>query len=270
MAVTVSASLVGATTPRMVQIEVNGLTIGDEVTITGSTGPWSWYVRGASPAVASSSQLIRIDNTGAVNAPVVYTVRVDGADYQTAPITVTYDGDYLLTSLDGETVVDFTWLDNADPREIAIDQHFSRVPGRRSTVVRFSEAGGESGEIAARTSFVNSRLLRAELGKSAPMILRTNGDIRDVPAVQVVSVAAAPSQLWAGDGGTSKQRVWSLSWVETEDPYATVAVTNSTVADFNAFILTQGGTVADFNTWMLSQGGTVADFNRFDFASEVA
>lgn len=270
MPITVSAVIVGATTPRMVQVEVNGLTIGDEVTIVGSTGPWSWYVRGGSPAVASSSQLIRIDNAAAINAPVVYTVRVNGADYVTAPVTLAYGADYVLTSLDGETVVDFTWLDNGLPEEIAIDQHFTTVPGRRNAVVRFDAAGGESGTLATHTTFAQTQVLKGELAKGAPMLLRTNGSVRDVPAVRVVSVAAASSSLFEGDGGVSNKRDWQLSWVETEDPYATVAVANSTVADFNAFILSLGGTVAGFNAWILGQGGTVADFNRFDFASEVA
>ncbi len=267
MAISVTVSLVGTTSPRQVQIDVGGTSPGDIVSIVGSLGTFSWSVRGAADIVATGSQVLRRDNLAPVNVAFTYIVTVNAVQYESSEITVTYGANYVLTGLDGLDSVDFTWLDNDAPVDIDFNQHFTRVPGRDTDVMRYAEGGVESGEYLVQTVKSDTLVLRTILRKGAPVVLRTNGSIRDIPPVSIVGITSAHREL-RRKGGNSSDRNWLLGWRDASDPRATVPVTAWTFADMNAVITAEGGTFADLNSYITAMGGTFADINAWDWESE--
>jgi hypothetical protein len=265
MAVTITAALVGVQIPPVVQVVVSGLTVGDNLVITGETAQTTWVVRGGDGIVADATQVIRLDNLTPINGPITYRAIVNGSSVATSspPIVVPYDGNVLLASLDGSLrVAPKVWQDNALPTKVAIDQHFSRVPGRRNPVVRFARAGGTAGEWTLRLDDVASSSLAAMLGLGAPIVLRSDGAQRGLPAVNVVALTDGSSSLW-GERGTSTDRVWALSWMEIDPPFGTEPLPGDTFADVDA--AHPGTTFADLDA--AYPGSTFSAFNQFDWAS---
>lgn len=261
MAIEVSAVLAGVTIPQTVQIEVTGLEVGDGVTIEGELGSDTWVVRGAEDVSALGAQVLRRDNLTPVNTEFTYTATVNGVQYTSNPITVPYSHDYVLTTLDGKEVVDLLWVNNGDPIDINVDQHFSQVPGRSTAVVRYAPAGGESGQWQFLTeSAASSRALHKMIASSAPLILRSTGLIRDFPAVRIVALSQASRTLVGAKG---ENRLWDTAWREVSDPFATVPVTAWTLEDFSTVWNALGGSFDDLNAFIVSLGGTFDDINRF-------
>lgn len=265
MAVSVVASTAGAAIPPVVQVVIEGLTVGALVTVTGRAGVSSWVVRGPS-WVASSSQLVVLDEISAIRSPVTYEVRVGGVLVATSePVVVPFAaGEFLVQSVDGSvSLVPVAWRANGLPRSIEVDQHLTRVPGRRLPVLRFAAAGGPSGTWEVRTDRAGSRVLESLLAAGAPVLLRTDGSRRDLDAVQVVALTAGDSSLWEAieDGRLSDGRVWSLSWVEVDDPMVTVAATGDTWSDVDAAYA--GDTFAELDA--AYTGSTFGDWNRTDW-----
>lgn len=266
MTVAVSVSLVGASVPRQVQVEVTGLVVDDIVTIQGTVGSWSWTVRGANGISAESTQLIRRDNLAPVNAEFTYTVTVNGTDYESDPITVPYSGgNYVLTALGGGLAATVLWAGNGAPTSFSDSSHLSYVPGRETPVVRWSAGGGEAGTWRLVTESNDATaVLRAMVKSGAPLVMRTNGSLMDFPPARVFIIRGASSALL----GTSRD--WSVPWVEVSDPLASTPVASWTFEDFNAVATALGGTFADVNAFITSIGGTFAAVNRFDWESEAA
>lgn len=263
MAVTVSAALVGVASPRLVQVTVEGLSVGHDVRVLGVLGGFTWDVRGGA-VVASSSQLVVLDDLTPVNRPVQYRVEVEGVTAATSdPITVPFHADHLLMSIDGSVVVPFAWEDNADPRSITVDQHLTYVPGRRHPVVRFALAGGESGQWSLRTETPTATAALADMiGAGAPVALRSTGLVRDFPPVEVVALVTNTRTL-VGDLGW---RRWDLSWVALDDPLSDQPVPGDTFADVDAAY--EGSTFADLDA--AYAGSTFGDWNRTDWVGMAA
>lgn len=267
MPVTVAATLVGASSPRQVQVEVLGLTVADQVTVTGTVGSHTWTVRGGAAISAASSQVILRDAIPPVNAALTYKAVVNGTTYVAASaVTVTHTSDYVLSSLDGFTVIDLSWIDNGDELSMEANQHLSFINGRRTPVVRYSAGGGESGTWEfLTTSAVNTEALRAMVAAGAPVVLRTSGQIRDLPAIRIAAIRGATRRLASLVG---EVREWSAPWIEVADPLASTASSGATFAHINTVTTNEGGTFADLNTYIASLGaGTFADFNRHDWES---
>lgn len=266
MAVTVSASTAGVMVPPVVQVVVEGLTVGAVASVVARTGGSSRVVRGRS-WVASSSQLVVVDELAAINAATVYEVRVGGALAATsAPVVVPFAGDYLLQSVDGSvSLAPVSWRRNGLPRSVRVDQHLTYVPGRPRPVLRFAAAGGVSGAWEVRTDRAGSRVMEALLGAGAPLVLRTDGQRRDLDAVMVVALTAGDSQTWdaiePGTGRLSDHRVWQVSWVDIDDPLIDVASSGDTFADVDA--AHAGSTFADLDA--AYAGSTFGDWNRTDW-----
>jgi hypothetical protein len=263
MAVTVTATVGSAQTPPVVKVVVEGLTVGNAVVVVGESVGQQWVVRGGD-LITDSTQVIRFDNLTPINVPVTYRVLVNGSSVATsAPIVVPFgDGPILLASLDGELVVVPTvWQDNALPQKVAIDQHFTRVPGRRNPVMRYALAGSTSGEWSLRLDADRNQTMNLLLADGGPLVLRSDGLQRDLPAIGFVAITDGASSLW-GERGTSTDRVWSLSWVEVDNPIGDIALPSDTFQDVdNAY---SGSTFADLDA--AYPGSTFADFNRFDWA----
>lgn len=268
MPVTVAASLVGAFTPRHVQVEVEGLTVSDVVSIRGTLGIYSWPVRGATDVAATSTQMLATDVFAPLNAPIVYEVTVNDVVYVADPVTVPHDTDYAVTSLDGSVSASLAWVDNDFPTKIRVNQHFTEVEGRATPVVRWSRAGGRSGVWELETETTEETLaLEALLAPGAPLVVRTSGGLRDLPPSILVALSDPEHELV---GKIGELRAWQVKWTQVGDPLLLTRASGWLLGDMNAVVAELGGTLGDLNDFVVSLGGTLADVNRFDWASEAA
>ena len=240
MAVTITASLVPAGSPEPVQIVLAGVPAGVGYLVTGTTGAGSsWPVPGG-VGLSTGQQVVLVDNRSALNAQVVYQAVVAGVTYVAGPVTVTHPGRYVLQSLDGQTVVDFVWDDNGMPRDLVANTAVFDVPGRARPPVRYAPGGDGGGSLRLRTNRQNTVHMRDLLRAGRPIVVRTDGGIRDLGAVDLVQVVGKPSNvLWAGDGGLSTQRVWSLEYVLVDDPEPSAVLSAWTWDDFDAAMATR-------------------------------
>lgn len=237
MAPAITASLVSGDSPQLVQVVVTGVQAGYLYEVTGVTRDGSaWPVPGGQ-GVSTGSQVVLVDNRSALNTPVTYTLTVtlvgsgagwggggpdvNGRWFYTAPeITVPFDGQYVLQSLDGHTAVEFVWRDDDLTNEPTVYSRSFDVPGRSRPPVRIAPGGDGGGSLSIRTNRVNSDRLRSLLRSGAPVVIRTDGQVRDFPAVDIVLITGAPNELWRAvtSSGMSTDRVWSLSYLLVDDP----------------------------------------------------
>lgn len=234
MAVAITASLIGSVDPQRVQVVVTGLTVGDAYRVTGSGAGASWDVRGGT-GTATTTQVVLVDAASPVNVPLTYEVTTDSGTVAT-PGTVTVgwsdrdEGRYLLQSLDGDIVVPFRWVDDGAPREMDMRSSLYAIPGRRSPVVVYDVALADSGSLTADTRGDETTLMRDLLQAGGVALLRTDGAVRDLSAVDFIAVTRAPSELT----GYANDRRWSLSYQVIDDPQPGEALPTSTWDDFDA------------------------------------
>lgn len=264
--VTITASLVTtAGAPPPVQIVLVDVPAGAEYVVTGSTGAGSsWPVPGGS-AVGDGGQVVLVDNRSALNVPVTYSAIVEGVSYAAAPVMVAHSGRAVLQSLDGQTSLDFVWVSNGMPREPQINAVASNVPGRRRPPVRIAPGGDGGGELVIRADRQNGDNLGELLAAGRPVLVRTDGGIRDWPAVEIILLVSAPSRLWeAIEGGQlSTQRVWSLGFLFVDDPEPSRALSAWTWDGFDEAALVSFPTWDDFDA--LFAGSTWDDFDTTEW-----
>jgi len=198
-----------------------------------------------------------------LNVPVTYRVTVGDEVYVAPPVTVTYTSDFVVQDLRGNVVIPFEWVDNGDPREPEAAIQLTKIPGRRKKVGRTDIGSDGGGSWQILTTAENTKKLHELVVASAPVVMRSNGQIRDIAAVELVLILRAPNLLFAGDGGVSTRRVWSLSYELQDDPEPYTALIVITVDDLVAFYdtVTVDDVVSDF------AGLTVDDFAAFDWKS---
>ena len=249
MAVTIVASLVSAGSPQPVQIVVNGVPAGVAYTVVGSTGDGStWPVPGGS-GVSAGSQVVLVDNRSALSAPVTYVLTAGGVTYTSNVVVVAFPDKYVIQSLDGQTSVRFVLRSNGLPGEPTFASTAFDVPGRDRPPVRFVPGGDGGGELEIRTDRENTVTLRALLKAGRPLVVRTDGNVRDFPAVELILPTGGRNQLWdvAEPGGMSTDRVWSLPYLLVDDPEPGTALSAFTWDDFDA--AWAGKTWADFDAY---------------------
>jgi hypothetical protein len=259
---TITLTLVGPVIPQSVQIAMAGLTPGYTVLVTGQAGSYTWTVRGGNGTTITADQLILTDAATPLNIPVTYTVSIEQNPFTAGPITVPYLTDtHVLQSLDGRTVVPFHWFDNDDPRVPRMRSRVFEVAGRTTPVGRFDVSAGESGELSIRTTATGTAALLSHLQTAGPnLLLRTDGTVRDLPAVAYIFVMGAPRKLWAGVEDRTA-RVWTLDFEVITDPEPDQILPTSTWADFDAAWV--GRTSTEFDTEMFGVKST--DFDRIDW-----
>jgi len=265
MAVTVSATAVGASSPLQVQVEVNGLVVDDSVLLEGILGDFTWQVRGGD-FVATSTQHILRDALAPINAEITYRATVNGSTY-TDTVTVTYSADYAFCPLEGGNAVGLKWVATPDPLTMYVDRHVSRIHGRRRGVLRYAPAGGETGVLEAVTETASvTESLRSLLASGAPIVVRTSGDIGDILPVRVISCDTNVRELI--NPGQSVHRQWAIPWDEIDDPLQEDAASGALFSHVNTVLddQTGGGLFSDFNTYMTTLADTnFEDANRHDW-----
>jgi hypothetical protein len=263
MAVAVTVTLVGADAPQSVQIAVTGLSGGEVVSVTAQAGTFTWAVRGGD-VTAVTSQVVFVDAATPINTAITYTADVDGTPYEAAPVTVDYDGDAVLTSLDGRTAIGITLQANQLPRTVGVRSVGFDVPGRPDPVVRWDVATAETGELLVRTTVTGTSDLRAHLRGTGPVLmLRTDGDARDLDPVEILRLTAVASALVDEVTGStmSTDRAWSLSYQVITDPAPATLLPTATWDDFDAAWAGVNGD--DFDTEMAALDGN--DFDLIDW-----
>jgi len=264
MAVTITASLVDAGDPRPVQIILTGVPAGSHYTVTGTAGDSSWPVPGG-VGVSEGEQIVLVDNRSALNVAVVYTALVDGVTYETYPVYVVAQGKYVLQSLDGRRSVQFVLQANGLPRDVVVRSQTFDVPGRPRPPGRYAEGGDGGGALALRTSREDSAEMHALVRAGRPVVLRTDGTVRDFPAVTLLVLMEASSQMWdavdALTGEMSTERVWDLGYVIVNDPEPGRVLAAFTWDDFDEAMT--GLTWDDFDA--MFAGSTWDDFDTTDW-----
>lgn len=264
-AVITAELITSAGSPPPVQVVLNGVPSGAEYVVTGSTGAGSsWPVPGGT-GVGDGGQIVLVDNRSALNTPVTYSVVVQGATYTADPVTVAHDGLAVLQSLDGGISVDFVWLSNSLPREPQINTVAFNVPGRRRPPMRYAPGGDGGGELLIRADRENNAAISALLQSGRPILVRTDGTMRDWPAVELITLVSAPSRLWEAveSGQLSTQRVWSLGFLFSDDPEPSRVLSAWTWDDFDEAALVSFPTWDDFDA--LFAGSTWDDFDTTDW-----
>lgn len=264
MAPAITAALVSSDVPQAVQVTVTGVPSGVSVLIEGTTGDGSaWAVPGGE-RVSDGGQILLTDNRTALNTPIVYRLTAAGVTYTSAPLTVVYDGGVaVMQSLNGQTTVEFVWRENDLPNDPAVYSRSFDVPGRQRPPVRIAPGGDGAGALSIRTDRHNTEQLRALLRAGAPVVVRTDGQVRDFPAVDIVLITGAPNELWrvVTAQGMSTDRVWSLSYLLVDDPEPGTALSAFTWDDFDAAMASR--TWDDFDALFASS--TWDQFDAYDW-----
>lgn len=261
MAVTITASLVPSGDPNPVQLLVSGVPAGVPYTVVGTAGGTSWPVPGGKGTSVGDAVLL-VDNRSAVNTEVVYSVTADGVTSLAAPVTVAYAGRALLQSLDGQTSAAFVWQSNGLPRQYVTRSHTSDVPGRLRPPGRFTTGGAGGGSLSLRTSRENTAQLESMLMSGRPLVLRTDGAVRDLPPVELLLPLEASTVTWdavVAPGMLSTDRVWALGYILVDDPEPSRVLAAWTGDDFDAAMATRTGD--DFDA--LFVGSTWLDFDTY-------
>lgn len=216
MAVSISAILLSGS-PAPVQVVVSGVPAGEPYEVRGQFGLDSWPIPGGR-GVSDGAQVVLVDSRAPLRSAVTYTVMVGTVTATSQPVTVPYPEKYVIQSLDGRQKVGFVWRDNGLPRDPYIDNAAFPVPGRRRPPIRFAPGGDGTGALEIRADRHNSEALHELLMEGRPLVVRTDGQVRDLKPVDIIMPTAAPSALFEGDGGISTQRIWQLSYLLVDDP----------------------------------------------------
>lgn len=258
--ITVEAGLVGSGTPRAVQVVVSGVPAGRPYVVEGVADEYVWPVRGGR-GVSSGAPVILGDNRAPLNRSVMYRVTVDGAATLSAPLIVSYDGRHVLQSVDGQLSATSRLMSNGLPRDMDLRTAAFAVPRRARPVVRYDSTGDGGGQVVLDTTGLQTREMYDLLASGQPIVIRTDGAVRDMAPVEVVMVTAAPSVLTDARIQAGDTRRWTLSYILVDDPDPDAIVATSLWSDFNSVYV--GRTWSSFNAeWA---GRTWSDFNREDW-----
>lgn len=260
----VQVALVGAAVPKLVQITATAVPAGVPYTVEGFVGDHTWPVRGGS-GVGEGTNVILADNRTPINTPLQYRVNLgDDVTWESAPITVPYAGKYVLQSLDGRSAVEVRWMDNGLPWDAEVRSAAFAVAGRPRPVLRLEASGAGGGELEVKTSGMQTRALVDLLSTGQPIVVRTDGDVRDFPPVEVVLPTRVSSTLTGERIQEGDVRLWALPYLLVDDPEPNTRIATSTWNDFDTVYA--GLTWDDFDAqW---SGATWDDFDRFDWAGQ--
>lgn len=261
---TVTAALVGSGVPRDVQVVVAGLTAGQRYVVEGVAVGVSWVVRGGR-GVSTGVTLILGDTQTPLNIPVTYRVTVNDVVLWTSePVTVAAPEKYALQSLDGNRTVIPRLMSNGLPRSLDVRTASFAIPGRARPVVRMDTTGDGGGQWLVDTTGSETGDLYELLAAGGPIVIRTDGAVRDMAPVDVVLITDVSSVLTDARIQDGDTRRWTLTYLLIDDPDPDAILSLSTWDDFDAVYA--GQSWAAFDTqW---SGSTWDDFDRFDWEGQ--
>lgn len=261
---TVTAALVGSGVPRDVQVVVTGLTAGQRYLIEGLAVGVSWAIRGGR-GVSTGVTLILGDTQTPLNVPATYRVTVNGAVLWTsAPVVVAAPEKQVLQSLDGKRVAIPRLMANGLPRSLDTRTAAFAIPGRSRPVVRMDTTGDGGGQLLLDTTGTETGDLYDLLSTGRPIVIRTDGAVRDMAPVDVVLITDASSVLTGARIQDGDTRRWTLSYLLIDDPDPDAILSLSTWDDFDKVYASQTWTAFD-TQWT---GATWDLFDTFDWEGQ--
>ncbi|MGW8565650.1 hypothetical protein [Isoptericola sp. NPDC055881] len=250
---TITAALLTSADPRPVQILVSDLEAGIEYEVHRVGAGEEVLVQGGA-AISDGAQIRLIDTRTPVNVGVQYRITLStGEDFTSSLVTVPWapagaEDRYLLQSMDSSIVVPIeAWVDNGLPSSPSLHSSTFEIHGRSRPVMVLAAGGVGTMQASLRLSREASAALREVLALGGAVVLRTNGDARDLPASDLAVITAASSVLWGGDSGVSTSRVWDLTLTWVDDPEPSVVPTIYSWDDLDALMTTLGYTFDDFD-----------------------
>lgn len=211
----ITATLVGAQSPRLVQVTVSSVPAEVPWVLTGVAGGFSWVVPGGQ-GVGDGGQLVLVDNRAPLNVDVTYALTTAAGVDTSDPIVIPHvDGDMVIQSLNGQRSVSVLLLNGT--QDVQMDDSLSlfTIPGRRQQVSRYSVMGERRGTIRMRLDVDRTADLDAVLAPGEPVLCRLAIEAFDLPPVQVVHISK-PSAIGFFVG---LYRHWELPYVPVSDPY---------------------------------------------------
>lgn len=209
---TISAALVGAASPQLVQIVVSATANGVPWVLTGASSDWSWDV---AEGVGDGSQLVVVDIRAPGNTPVTYTYASNGAAQVSAPVTVAIAGDIALQSFDGQRSVTVNLQKGSLDLELEPAHAVFDIPGRRLPVVRYTATGKGGGVFGFKVPMSESAAFDALIADGAPVLYRAGISLRDFDPVAAILFTRLPSSA----NYFRETRLWSASFLFVPDPY---------------------------------------------------
>jgi hypothetical protein len=152
--------------------------------------------------------------------------------YAALPVTVAHPG-HVLQSLDGQLSARIRWIDNGDPRELDLRSTTFAVPGRARPPVRFAAAGDGGGELVMETVGSETANMHALLASGRPLVLRTDGPVPFMPAVELVLPVRGSHRIYGADTRYGDTRRWTVPYLLVDDPEPGTALAAFTWDDFD-------------------------------------
>ncbi|EIC09157.1 hypothetical protein OR221_0865 [Microbacterium laevaniformans OR221] len=211
----ITATLVGATSPQLVQVNVSSVPDGETWLLTGVAGAFSWVVPGGQ-GVGDGGQVVLVDNGAPLNVEVTYALTTDVGVETSAPIVIPHtDGDMVIQSLNGQRSVSVLLLDETQDVQMDDSLALFTVPGRRQPVSRYSAMGERRGTIRMRLDVDRTPDLDAVLAPGEPVLCRLAITAFDIPPVQVVHISKPSATGFL----VGLYRHWELPYVPVANPY---------------------------------------------------
>jgi hypothetical protein len=210
----ITATLVGGSTPPLVQVVVSATPTGQTWVVTGSDGSYSWTVPGG-VGVGDGQQLTLVDNRSPGNRPIQYTIASSAGSETSAPVVVPFDADMVVMSLDGQTAVQVEVMGEplAFSRESA--QVAFSVSGRARPVVRYSTTADVVGQFDFLSPIGDRGQWDALLASGEPLLYRCGADFGDMMPAGVFMYGKVSSAGFAREA----VRQWSIPYTIVDDPF---------------------------------------------------
>lgn len=209
----ITASLVGASTPRMVQIVIS-TTAGENWSVVGTDGTDIWPVPGG-VGVGDGQQVTLADNRKPGNRAITYQVSSEIRTEQADPIIIPFSKGLVIQTLSGRESIEADYAGAQLPMEFSSGQVSFAVPGRPRPVVRYSASSDLSSTLPFWYPVEQTADVRRLLMSGEALLVRCGEPLDDFPPVAVVMYGKIPSVAAAGHG----LRRWELPITIIDDPY---------------------------------------------------
>lgn len=209
----ITATLVGAQSPRLVQIVISLTPDDEEWTLTGAAGEYVWTVPGGM-GVGDGAQLTLVDNRSPGNVPVEYTF-TSPSIVESATVTVPFSTDFVIQSLDGQRAIEVEFGGMEMVNTLDSGQARFDIPGNPRPVVRYSVTSDVAGSLSFRFPVARTQEVRQLFASGEPLMYRCGAVIDDLLPVGVISYGQVSTVAIAGHGF----RQWQFPYALLDDPF---------------------------------------------------
>lgn len=214
----ISATLVGSSTPKEVQIVIPSIPPGARWRLTGHTADWEWVVPGGE-GVGDGGQVALLDNRAPGNQPTIYLLSYADVTVESNEIVVPMEHEMILQSGDGTHIVPVRFLKGAGDTRRTTNQALFRVARRRRPVVRHDVTGDIEGMFRFLVDMRLSSEFEALIESGEPIYYRVGQRMADLPPVACFAFwdpesVALLDRSRPGEG----HRLWEMQFALVDDP----------------------------------------------------